>query len=214
MSKKTMLLALSVISAAFFVLPALASATPAHIDATEAFNVKETNRVVLQTEGQRIECHGGMSGSGSFESTTTGTLTLAYHGCTVAVIGQHVSCTTHSQPSGTITTESLSFHLINIANHSPGVLVTPNNGVFAHLTCGFVNTLTGNGLIGTISALTCGTAGTTATLKFEQGPNLGIQKHTTHTGVNYHTMSGESKAALIAEGTIQFGAGRTLVCTL
>ena len=227
MSKKMMLLALSVVSAALFALPTVASATPAHISATENFTVSPgaIQTVELETTaGEKYSCHGGRTGSGSWHSTTTGTMQLEYHGCTAQTVFGNLTCTTHASEggtpvSGTVSTTKLPFHLITIANHTPGILITPNSetNVFAHYTCGgglVQKTVTGNGLIGTITSPTCGTPSTTATMKFEQGPTTGTQKHTTHTGVNYHLESpAGTKMALVAERRFHFAQARTITCT-
>jgi hypothetical protein len=216
MSKKMMLLALSVVSAALFALPAIASATPAHIDKAENFTVAGGAAAVLETTtGETITCAAGVTGSGSFENTTTGTINLKFHKCTTVVFGFKVACTTSGEPSETIATTALPFHLIMIAANTPGVLITPNaSGSFAHFACAGVNkTVEGNGVIGTITSPKCGVASKTATLSFAQGATTGLQQHTTYTGVNYHLESGGNKASQTATGTITFAAARTITCT-
>ncbi|HEU4687220.1 MAG TPA: hypothetical protein VFS23_02610, partial [Vicinamibacterales bacterium] len=79
MRKKMALLALSVVSAALVALPAVATATPAHISGTEPFTIEKgavETTVLETTTGEKIECLKGVSGSGSWHNTTTGTLTL------------------------------------------------------------------------------------------------------------------------------------------
>ncbi|HEU4461211.1 MAG TPA: hypothetical protein VFR75_01335 [Solirubrobacterales bacterium] len=228
MSKKMMLLALSVVSAALFALPAIASATPAHISATENFTVSKGAAETAELEttgGEKVQCHKGVTGSGSWHSTTTGTLTLEFHECTTASPFGNLTCTTRTteggtspETAGTIRTTHLEFHLITIAANSPGVLITPSAGTnhFAGFTCGgglVSRTVIGNGILGTITAPACGVASTTATLKFEQGATTGLQKHTTYTGVNYHLESNGQKAVEVAEGKLTFPAPKTITCT-
>lgn len=220
MSKKIMLLALSVVSAALFALPAVAAATPAHLSATSTFTVSKgaVETVELETvEGEKVQCHAGVSGTGNFENTTTGTLNLLFHGCTTSTIFGNLNCTSTGQPSGTIATTTLPFHLISKVSGSgtPGVLITPGTGEhFATFICGGIaeRKVTGNGVIGTIISPACGVSSTTATLKFEQSPT-GVQKHTSHTGVTYGLKSNGIGAAQVAEGKITFPAPRSIVCT-
>ncbi len=226
MSKKMMLLALSVVSAALFALPAVASATPAHINSADPFTVSKgatANSVLETTGGQKIECTNGVTGNGSWHSTTTGTLTLEFHGCTTETPFGHLACTTRASEGGTgisetISTTKLPFHLISLGNNKGGVLITPNEstGYFAHFTCGgglVSRSVGGNGVIGTITMPECGTASTTATLKFEQ-EGTGLQKHTTHTGVEYHLQSPTgTKAAQVSEAQLHFPEANEIVCT-
>lgn len=223
MSKKMMLLAVSVVSLAAFVLPATASATPAHISVAEQFTVTKgavsSNAVFETTGGEKFECHEGVSGIGSWHSTTTGTKTLEFRGCT----SSGFTCTTHAAEggtgtAGTISTTHLPFHLITISPGVAGTLITPNAATnsFAHYTCagGLIKRkITGNGIIDTITSPACGVASTTATLKFEQGATTGLQKHTTHTGVNYHWELNGVKTALIAEARMHFASAKTIACT-
>ena len=228
MTKRMMLLALSIVSAVVFALPAIASATPAHISATENFTVSKGaavgNFVWETTAGERTECLNGVTGSGNWHSTTTGTLTLEFNECRAVTPFGNLNCTTHSAEGGTpvanqIRTTVLEFHLIMIEPNRPGILLTPNTdtGVFAHYTCGgglIQKTLVGNGIIGTITSPECGVVSTTATLKFEQGASTGIQKHTTWTGVNYHLEKpAGTKAALIGEARLHFAAAKSFICT-
>jgi hypothetical protein len=221
MSKKMMLLALSVVSAALFALPAVAAATTAHLSATSTFTVSKgaTETVELETTGgEKVQCHSGVSGKGSFVTTTTGNLELTFHGCTTTVpIFGTLNCSSSGAPTGTIVTTTLPFHLISKVSGSgtPGVLITPAAGEhFATFVCGGIaeRKVTGNGVIGTITSPGCGVASLTATLKFEQGAT-GVQKHATHTGVTYGLKSNGTPAAQIAEGKITFPAPRSITCT-
>jgi len=226
MTKRMMLLALSVVSAILFALPAIASATPAHISATESFTVEKgaVETTILETSsGEKMECTKGVTGSGTWHSTTTGTVTLEFNDCTVVTPFGTLGCTTHAAEGGTpvanqIRTTELEFHLIMIAPNTPGTLLTPAaGGVFAHFTCGgglVTKTWTGNGLIDTTTSPACGVASTTATLKFEQSATTGLQKHTTYTGVNYHLESpAGTKMAVTGEAKIKFPVAKSIVCT-
>lgn len=212
MNKKMMLLALSVVSAALFALPAVASATPAHINAPEAFTISGTETVTLeQDDGLKVECHASTSvtGSGNFENTTTGTIQLLFHGCT----SSGINCNSEGQPSGTITTTVLPFHLVTLSGKG-GVLITSNNGHFATFNCTiFVKKeVTGNGVLGTITSPECGKASKTAAISFAQGAT-GSQLHPTYTGTTYQLKSNGTNSAQIASGQIHFPVEKTLTCT-
>jgi hypothetical protein len=233
--KKLMLGALAALWA-MLALPALASATPAHISPAPegGFSIhggaSELSRVAGgSTTGTTT------TGSGTFENTTTGKIKLTFHGVKSSIA---TNCETLGQPTGTVTTTELTFHLVMLAANTPGILITGNEttigvktageGPWGHhffdYTCGvFIPTVQwrGNGLLGTITAPACGAASNTAKVKFE--PNVkgsGVQKHSSYTGTNYDLESsiGEgaySTSAIEAEATITFagGAKPTLSCT-
>ena len=71
-------------------------------------------------------------GEGDFagDEGSTGTIKLTFHGCGYIVLGFHVACTTEGQPSGTIATTELEFH---VKRHSgkPVMLITSTEGHFA-----------------------------------------------------------------------------------
>lgn len=227
MNKKMMLLALSVVSAALFALPAVAAANPAaHISATENFTVSGTKTVLLETHsGEKVECHPtaqvpAVTGTGSFENTTTGSVKLTFHGCTTTTIFGSIHCQSAGQPTGTITSTVLPFHLIGtLGPENAGVLITPtanSNEHFATFTCaGIQKIVSGNGVLGTITSPKCGAAATkTATLSFEQDPaKTGFQKHTNLTGVTYSLKSNGTQAAQIAEANLNFVNTKSITCT-
>src|SRR6187200_66922 len=136
MNTKTTLVGLCLVCAALFAMPAIASAFPAHIDKVEAFTVGKVagneTMILESSDGSKFECHGGITGSGAFETTTTGWIELAIHKCTTVIFGSTVSCTTHPGTAETITTTKLTFH--KISTPVLGTLITPNHttGVFAH----------------------------------------------------------------------------------
>jgi hypothetical protein len=221
MSKKMMLLALSAISAVMFVLPAAASANPpAHIEGlkTLTFEVHATAGSLSTTSGETVKCT-TTTGSGKLETTTTGSFSLIFHGCTTETIFGTVSCTTHTpaQPTGTIATTELKFHLFSgaTATARPFILVTPNETTktFAHFTCAGVNkTVEGTGLIGTITAPACDTSSNKATLDFNATAH-GIKEHSSLTGVNYTFTSNGTTAAMDTTPTITFKESGFLNCT-
>jgi hypothetical protein len=221
--KKSLLLALAVVSAAMLAVPALASAQTAHLSATSAFTVTGGASTLATTSG--VTTAGtSVTGTGEFTTTTTGTLKLIFHGVTEEIFGTKCGSTGqgHAENSGTVTTTDLTFHLIMLATNKPGILITPNaaTSVFAHFKClGIETTVTGSGILGTITAPACGVASSTATLKFRSTSN-GHQEHKLYTGVNYdlHTGPNANQTASMnvpLDAKIHFagGASRTIECT-
>jgi len=222
MNKRMMLLALAAVSAAVFALPAVASATSNHINqAPIAFTVHGGAGNLSTTSGSTINC-GTTTGTGNFTTTTSGTLNLTFgpH-CTTTVFGVSVTCTSTSpeEPSGSISTTPLTFHLIKLDTGGNGILVTPPaGGAFAHFNCaGVQQTVEGNGVIGTITAPGCGVLSKTATIDFNRksGITHGHQEHTVWTGKTYDLTKEGSTAAMDTHATITYagGASRSLVCT-
>src|SRR6476659_6092888 len=221
MAKKTKLLTLAVVSAAMLAVPALASAQTAHIDVAESFTISGGKSTLNETGGLTISGT-SISGSGKFTNTTTGTLQLTTHGVTESIFGTKCGSTAqgHTESSGTVTSTELTFHLIMLATNKPGILLTPNatTGVFKHFKClGIEKTLTGNGLILTITSPACGVASKTATASLRKSSN-GHQEHKVYTGVTYHmysNSSGNPTASYdIPENvTLTFANARKIECT-
>ncbi len=105
-----------------------------------------------------------------------------------------------------------------LASGAPGILITTLNNHFASKVCGgFVpSTLTGNGLLGTITSPACGASSNKVTLSFHSAMP-GHQKHMIYTGVKYDlakSIAGSvSTAAVDAHMTMTFPSTRTLTCT-
>ncbi|HKO37915.1 MAG TPA: hypothetical protein VJU14_06070 [Solirubrobacterales bacterium] len=215
--KKKMLFALSAVSAAMLAMPALASALPAHLDATSTFTISSGTFVIQEKEGSTMHAT-GFSGSGAFTNTTTGTLNMTYTGVTInGSIGCGSTAQGHSEASKTVTMTPLEFHLIMIATDRPGILITPNaaTGAFLHYRCFLVEkTVTGAGIIGEIISPACGVASKTAILKI-RGTD-GTQEILTYTDKTYdlHTNSGATAALNVPSNwTFSFPAARTITCT-
>jgi len=222
MTKKFILLALAAASVAAFAMPAAAMAiTPAHVVPTPigAKKIDGVGHASLTGSFGTITCTSN-SGTATFESGTTGTLTQTFHGCS----GPTGTCTSPEQTAGTIVTTALPFHLAkvihehNVASTGAGVLVTPNaSGAFAHFSCPlFPNTtVTGNGLIGTITAPACGASSAEATISFSS-KSSGVQTHTTlagTSGTSYSLTAFGGNASEDAHGTLTLGTAAKLECT-
>lgn len=225
MSKRMLLVALSAISAALFVLPAAASATPVHLDTIppNGFTIHGPEGNLSTTSGATIKCTTA-TGGGVFTTTTTGTVSLTFDHCFTTILGSTVTCTSTTPAevagSGNIsTTDNLVFHLItpDPQGNKPGILITPPAGSaqFAHFTCaGIQQTVEGKGVIGTFIEPPCNTASNSMTLAFERVKH-GEQKHLKYTGEIYDLTKGGETAALETHAKITFGNGHLskLVCT-
>ncbi len=177
MSRKLMLLsagALCALTFAIFTAGASAGEFTADCSAgsTCAATVKSTTGegkppIQLEnTSGEKIACT-SVSGTASLTSgTSTGTTRLLFHGCQEQVTIFKFACT-NTATSGTITTNTLTSHLIYIdeAKAMPGVLLTGVNVTFS--CAGFSNkTVTGN-IIGWIQNPICKSPATGHTVSFE-----------------------------------------------
>jgi hypothetical protein len=187
MSKKTMMLALAV--AALFAIPSAAAAQEIHFKNVTSFTGTGPASFLVAVNQPKISCT-ATKASGSFNagSSTTGTNTVTFSGCTAEQLGIKGNCNTAGDATGTITTSEV-FHLITTSTSKPGILWTP---VTTTVTCiGFSRIeFTGNGLIGTITSPACGGTSNNKTLVFEQSG--GTQNHLVYTGVKYD-LSGDTE---------------------
>lgn len=158
----------------------------------------------LLTEATEVHCTSDTN-SGEFENAHTGTVKISFHGCTEEIFGS--SCTTAGSPSGTITTQLLTFHTVYLKpanagtpHERPGILFTPNaNGKFAEFDClgGFITVVVkGNGVLGTVTAPTIGGAAShTATINVS-ATSSGQQHTQTQEGETYGLESSINGGAL------------------
>jgi len=216
MSKKMMMLALAVVSAAFFALPALASAEELHLDpgnAGEEFSVAGEGGE-LRAEGEPTITCSGTGGSGSYTSSTTGSMTLDFTGCHTTVFGFTAACKSEgSAVSNTIASKG-TYHLITIEPEVPGILVTTDPTV---IVCAGISKVTVTGsVIGTITSPKCGQSSQTLGVSFTATGTT--QTHVTYTGVKYDLQSrtgseAEKTAALVGTATNTTAKAQTLTCT-
>jgi hypothetical protein len=222
MTKKMMLLALAVVSAVMFALPAVASAGSPLVEcggvACGKFTSHGGTSVLSTTSGTTVTCTTN-TGSGSFTSTTTGTIKLTFSGCKESIFS--TSCNTSGQASGVVVTTESVFHTTYLTDDkkTPGVLVTPGaNEHFSSFECagGFSNhVVKGNGVMGRLTAPPCG--GTSATksltLSFEDTAH-GAQtyKQITGTGTIYDLNDNGTTASMEAEGTVTLASNPTITC--
>jgi hypothetical protein len=218
MNKKIMVLALAVVSAAAFALPSMAMGlAPVHLVGPKYpmnGNAFTGGAGSLSTStGETMSC-ATVTGEVNFESSTTGTLFLRFHGCS-GPLG--VTCQTAGEPNGTIVTTVLPFHLVTLPDTTPGILITNNNETktVAHFECfGVKRTIEGNGIVGSINK-SCGATGVgSATMTFAS-PAHGVQAltkvHSTET--MYQLTLGGNKAAENASGTVTLKESGTVECT-
>jgi hypothetical protein len=224
MSKKMMMLALAVVSAALFALPAVASAQSWHLSQTTSFSVTGSGGNFSTSAGTTISCT-STTGAGSFSTTTEGSVSITFHGCLLAGLG--AACTTPGQSAGTIAV-SYKFDAIMFATNKPALLLTQNGVSSTELTPGqkFVTEIScfgvstkvyGKGSIATIHspANACGATGSTWGINFEKSAH-GVQKHQLWTGTAYDTITNAAShptAALEGTSTMHFPVARTLICT-
>jgi hypothetical protein len=217
MSKKMMLLALTVVSAAFFALPALASAQELHLEPSEAFAITGPEGELRAESEPTITCT-TTDGSGKFDagSTTTGTIELDFTSCHTTVFGLTAKCRSEgSALDNTIATKG-AFHLITISEKVPGILVTPNP---TKIVCAGISTVTVTGaIIGTITSPKCGESSKSMTMSFTATGTT--QNHLTYTGGKYDlkaytgaSVENEKTAGLVGTSTASTPNAQKLNCT-
>jgi hypothetical protein len=202
MNKKFILLALAAASVVASILPvrAMAEDVPLHLSpkpvGTKTFHGE--NIAVLTTVFGNVTCN-KWSGTAEFTSNTSGTLQLTF---------------------GSGSTPKLEFHLVTVedsATHAtgPGILVTPNAGTLGSFSCATANTtLSGTGLIGTITKPKCGEENPEVTIQFSASSSA-VQTHKTVVGTttDYALSAASGPMALDASGTITLGTKHKLECT-
>jgi len=217
MSKKMMLLALAVVSAAAFAVPAGASAQEIHLTNVTSFSgtfgtgtlsAKEEPAITCGEAANQNHVTGTVSAGG-----TTGNITLDFTACHIVVIGITIPCHSTGAPVNNTIASSGVFHLITI-NEKPGILVTP---VATKVECQNTSPINVAGnVIGTITSPACGVASNNMTIKFSASGST--QEHKIYTGVSYNltsqTGTGTIKeAAQVSESTTTSSTAGTLDCT-
>lgn len=229
MSKKIMVLAMAVACAALFALPAAASAQSWHNSSSGAasnFTVTGSGGSLTSTDGITVSCT-KTTGSGSFSTTTGGSASLVFEGCTAFGF----SCNSPGQTGGKIAVTN-SFDAIEptkgASGITPGVLLTPSSSTeltagtgkkfFVEFSC-FIDSVKvyGNGVIGTIHSPdpSCGVASKTFGLLFESSQH-GHQKDMEWTGESYDLIndnSGHPTSSLDGTATLTFASSQTITCT-
>jgi hypothetical protein len=144
MSKKMMLLALAVVSAVIFVLPAAASANWGVTPGNAEFSGSGPDGSLFASGEPTIRCAGTTTASGKYDgSGTTGHIHLHFTLCTTTVIFRF-PCSTTATPKDEIITVTASFHNVDITENKPGVLVTPEPTVIKCESVGNAITVSGS----------------------------------------------------------------------
>ena len=217
MSKKMMLLALAVVSAAAFALPAGASASELHLTNVSTFkgrfgavNLTAKEEAVITCGSSEVPNH--VTGS-VFTGGTTGEIELDFTGCHTSVWGLTAACHTEGSPANNTIKTTGVFHLITV-NSKPGVLVTPEPTTI--ICAGIRNTNVAGNLVGAITSPKCGEESKFMTMSFSaSGPT---QEHKTYTGATYNLTSQTTgglvkEAGLSSESTTESATTGTLDCT-
>jgi hypothetical protein len=214
MSKKIMLLALAVVSAAVFALPAAASAQEAHIEGITNFTGTAGAGTLAATGEPTITCESGDVTGGVVEAGgTTGSMGLDFTGCHTTVFGFTAKCRTTGSALDNTILSSGKFHVITI-NNKPGILVTPATTT---VVCAGISSITVEGnIIGTITSPACGVSSNNITVAFSATGST--QNHLSYTGVNYDLTaqtSGGSKltAGLTSTATLNSATAGKVNCT-
>jgi opacity protein-like surface antigen len=223
MSKKMMLLALAVVSAAFFALPAIASAQEIHLEPGngETFNVSGGAGELRAESEPTITCE-TTDGSGKFDvgSSTTGTSTLDFTGCHTTVFGITAKCRSEASALDNTIASGGTFHLITWKNGSgtafPAVLLTTN---ITKIVCAGITSITTTGnVIGTITSPACGASSKEVKLSFTATSTT--QNHLAYTGVNQELKAytgtnpeNEKKSSLVGAATNTSTNAQKLNCT-
>jgi len=229
MSKKMMLLALAVASAALFALPAFASAEEIHWDTSTTFTGSGAAGALKAKGEPTIGCgsidvtNGTVSAGG-----TTGSMTLDFTGCSAPnPLGGTAPCKSKGAPLNNTIASKSTYHLITWKNTPgaafPAALVTVETTEFECSVFGFsiVTHVEGN-VIGTITSPVCGGSSNKLTLSFKETTDSSgnpTQEHELYTGHLYdligRTGAGGTPvtAALEGEVTLTENTAGTLTCT-
>lgn len=214
MNRKALTVMLAALATAIFILPSSASATPWHISTTGPFTIASNGSARISfTSSLYVECT-SITGSGNYETTTTGKLQLSFNGCRFPF----------GSPCPYSTTE-LPFHNVMLASGQAGLLITPSSvtnsptfgqGHVANFPCVGIS-ISGNGLLVRLPSPACGEATSTMTLSFAS-KEWGHQVDSTYTGTVYSFQGnfGGSHVgtAIDATTTISFPEAKTKTCTL
>jgi VCBS repeat-containing protein len=225
MTNKVTLLVLAV--AALFALPAAASAQEVHLTGITTFTGSGGTSTLATTGEPTFACSKNTVSIGQFDtgSTTTGSLTLDFTGCSAEYFGIRVTCNTSGAVSGTIATGG-SFHLITgekrtvvegkeVTDEFPAILVTLTSTTV--ICAGFSNTTYAGNVIGAITSPACGVSNKTITVSLKS--TGATQEHTLYTGAPYSLTAKTGSGTVYPLGwnagtvTLTSATAGTLECT-
>jgi hypothetical protein len=214
----TVLIMITAMTGAIFGAPSGASAGTWSIGNAEAFTFHSPNAAFSATNGFTVSCITA-TGTGSYTSSTGGTLKLTFHGCKESLFG--FSCNSSGQPSGTILTTTLSFTNVYLSpgQTDPGITLK-GSGAEEHIasfTCGGFPYRIDGTVLGEVEDL-CGTISNKLHLNFESSSH-GVQRDMQVTGAGSKedlTMTINAKlltGALDSTGTMTFGNTHLVPCS-
>jgi hypothetical protein len=234
MNNKLMLLVAGALAAlAFTALPGAASAkeTALKCETTPCtFNVAGgVSEFSATPSGDTVSCT-SVTGTGKAlnldekDETTTIEVALKFHGCKETKTIFKFACTTPGQPSGTIVSNAMTGHIIELPSTpiKNGVLLTDSKGTF---TCagGFARTTVTGNVIG-VSEEECGAAPSATQRVVFEATGHGAQKDTTYTGSTFNLIgvtnhnetptssSGYETAAQTGTGTLTWNQNVQVTC--
>jgi hypothetical protein len=217
MTKKMMLLALAVASAALFAFPALASAAENHLDTATSFTGTGGAGSLVAESEPTITCESHHVEKGTISAGgTTGTMTLDFTGCHATIFGLTAKCHTTGSALDNTIASSGTFHFITSPPNVAAVLVTttPTDIICA----GISNTYVEGNIIGTVTSPKCGETSNKMSLSFSATGSK--QNHLEYTGKNYDLIArtggsgGTAKTAgLNGTSTLTSNVAGTLTCT-
>jgi hypothetical protein len=196
MSKKTMLLALTVASMTMFALPAAAAAAELHWEGVSSFSGDATAGSLVAEGEPTITCETGHVTGTPSAGGTTGTISFDFTGCHTTVFGLTAKCKTNTAGGLDNTMKAHgTYHLITTTD-GPAMLITFETKTL--ICAGISNTITHGNLIGTIISPKCGETSNKMTINFSATGTS--QDHKLYTGVNYDltATTGEGGAAKTA----------------
>jgi len=229
MNKKLMLLAAGVLSAlALAALPALASADEFEAHCEVNIHICEGEitggaSTLVSDNGDTITCS-AVGGTTSFTSTsTTGEASLHFTGCREHVTFFTFQCNSAGAAAGTIKTNAMTFHVINLEHTpttKPGIKFTSVSVTFE--CTGFSKKTVTGSVIGEIenAAGICNTAVSTHSVDFKDNGTTGVQTwmHTETTGTTTDLIANNdaggsyTTAAQIGTATIHWNHPVKITC--
>jgi hypothetical protein len=181
MGKKSMLLVLSAVCAAMFVVPSVASAGEWTMEPPRSFKTSSNTVTTLTTsENETTECTSSSGNGTTNPAGTGGTISLLFHGCT----SSGTACTTSGQNPGTIVSTTVNWKSVYLTKDKsdPGIKIEgANHGHIATFKCafGFVTIVVNGSVIGDIEQK-CNEPKSTFTVDFQSTAH-GTQKYMQNT---------------------------------
>lgn len=229
--RKLLLLALAVVSAAMFALPAVASAGAWEVDSPVGFPIKGNvtgGPAEIRAEGEPTMTTTAVNGTVSYTNSKEGVIELTYTG--VTLFFGISKCNSPGQPAGTvkIAAAKIDNRYVTEGKVTPGLLVTPpgtvgNTQFFTTVSCeGAAHPIefTGPGIFGDLEEPVCSkeakglkvnftATGNTQTFRHETGDKL---KPTFNLFAKTETTSTEVEGSIVETMTLTFPNALKVTC--